>query len=348
MTISFIELRREIERIGREQAESEVMKEVVGLIRTRYDDFDADARREADRILDGAIQIGTANARRQIGSMPEGADKRSIARLIAQTEGGHVRAHDLMAMLEGKTAQTAPVVSASVGPFACALQVCADFLFEARRTAPSGKRDIVLHGLFMGLLDELLASFHLAQRAFASQAYAHLRTVEEVLEGIDLLTGDAALLDKWIDATTPEGERAIFKTIRSRVGQGLATDDSRKLYAFLSALGPHSQFRSVQARTALKQEEDGSRTATVFFLGSPMQTEAANVLTVRSAVAIAHSVARAFSGALLVDDVNRELNQCRQALAELVQAHLIPVAEQMRLTAEQAQLVLAHRVAPPM
>jgi hypothetical protein len=198
----------------------------------------------------------------------------------------------------------------------------------------------------MGLLDELLAGFHLAQRAFASQAYAHVRTVEEVLEAIDVLLADGTLLDKWIDATQPDDERVVFKAIRGRVGQGLATDDSRKLYAFLSALGPHSQFRSVQARTALKQDDDGEKTATFFFLGSPMQIEAANVLSARAAVAMAHDISRAFSAVLHQEDVDQDLAQCRAKLAALVRTHLLPIADQMKLSIAKVEQVLAYRVAP--
>jgi hypothetical protein len=345
MPVTLLNLRREIDAIRSERPWAEVIPALMKLFRERYEDFDPAARREADRIIDGFIEMGAANAKQKITGMEDGAEKRSLARMIARSDGTHVRAHDLVAVLEGKTSQKAPVVSESAEAFVAALQVCADFLFEARRDQiKNGKRDVVLHSLFMGLLDELLAAFHLAQRAFTGQAYAHVRTVEEVLEGIDVLLGDAVLFERWLAATSPDDERQVFKTVRGRVGQNLMTADSKKLFAFLSALGPHAQFRSVQARTALQEDEDGERSATVFFLGSPMQVETANVLTVRAAVALASDVARAFTGALLKEDADKELGNCRSRLAALVRTHLLPVAEQMQLTAAEVEQVLAHRV----
>jgi hypothetical protein len=102
----------------------------------------------------------------------------------------------------------------------------------------------------------------------------------------------------------------------------------------------------VQARTAVEQGEAGEKYATVFFVGSPTQVEAANVLTTRAAVAMAQQVAIAFSAVLHKDDVAKELGECRARLAVLVKTHLLPVAEQMQLTASEVEQVLSHRVGP--
>jgi hypothetical protein len=104
--------------------------------------------------------------------------------------------------------------------------------------------------------------------------------------------------------------------------------------------------RSLIPVTALKQDEDGEKTATVFFLGSPMQIEAANVLVTRAAVAMAHDISRAFSAVLHKEDVDRDLAQCRAKLAALVRSHLLPIAEQMKLSTAEVEQVLAHRVTP--
>jgi hypothetical protein len=341
--MTFAELRREIELIARSVQEDQVLPTVAHLLQLRYDDFDDEARAEADRILTRAIEIGAANARARIARLEDGPEKRSMARVLARTDGAHVTAYDLMAVLERKTQQTAPVVAAAVPVFACALQVCADLLFDARIPGVASRRDIVLHGLFMGLVDELMTAFHLAQRAFAGQAYAHLRTVEEVLDAMDVLVSDAGLLDRWLDATAPDAERAVFKVIRQRVGSEVSTADSKKLYAFLSALGPHFQSRSLQARMEVENVGDAS-TATISFVGSPHQLEAANVLTVRAAVATAHQVARVFATVLQKDDVTAQLASCQSKLVEFMCTHLLPVASQMRLTVEEIELVLSHRI----
>ncbi len=342
--MNLLELRREIDAIRTGCPEDGGIDGVVKLFRDRYDEFDDAARQEADRILDGLIEIGAKGARNRLANMEDGPEKRSLARMIFRSEGTHVTAYDLITVLEQKTSQTAKVVEASNEPFVSALQLCCDFLFDARMEEPSSREAVVLHGLFMGLLDELLVAFHLAQRAFSAQAYSHLRTVEEVLDAIDTLLADSALFEAWLDSTAPRDERVVFRDIRQRVAQSLATDESRKLYAFLSALGPHPQFRSVQARMALARDQAGDKTATVYFLGSPHQVETANVLTVRAAVALAGHIAQAFSGALHIEHVGKELDRCRSRLGDLVGTYIHAVAEQMQLSPAEIGLVLAHRV----
>jgi hypothetical protein len=67
-------------------------------------------------------------------------------------------------------------------------------------------------------------------------------------------------------------------------------------------------------------------------------------LTVRAAVALGGDIARAFSATLHKDDVEQELGKCRPLLATLVKRYLLPIAEQMALTAPEVEHVLAHRV----
>src|SRR5262249_47255042 len=125
------------------------------------------------------------------------------------------------------------------------------------RAAPRGRREFrggraaVLYGLLLGLIDEVLVAFHLAQRSFAHQTYSHLRTVEETLDIIDLLNSDESWLNRWLDAATDvQAEIDVYrdtrKEVKKRAGRGKGDPD--KLYAFLSATGSHPQFRGLMGR----------------------------------------------------------------------------------------------------
>lgn len=53
--------------------------------------------------------------------------------------------------------------------FLPALQVVGDFLYDVRQGTFQGGLAAVHYGLLLGLIDELLVAFHLAQRSFAHQ-----------------------------------------------------------------------------------------------------------------------------------------------------------------------------------
>jgi hypothetical protein len=232
-------------------------------MKEEWSQFDADARREADRILDRLLRAGAENGKRELLKLGDGGRKRSLVRMIARSEGEHLAALDIVKVLEGETKQTAPVIVHAGGAFTEALQVCLDLLFDARQGPARGKLKVVLQSLLHGLVDELLVAFHLAQRAFVTQAYAHVRSVEEVLDAAEVFIGDAALLDRWLDASSESDEKKIFFELRKAAKTKLGSGTNARLYAFLSALGPHAQLRGLQARAAIS-----GRTATFFILGS--------------------------------------------------------------------------------
>lgn len=336
------EMNRELATLAEQhRGNPDIMSVFLEFFRQRRDEMDEEARREADRRLDIGNEILVASARQRITTMTDGAERRILARAIARADGSHLTAFDLVEVLKGETQQKSTVVGASVAPFVTALQTCADFLHDDRAGSFLGRPNAtVLQGRLIALIDELLAAFHLAQRAFANQAYAHLRTVEDVFDAIEVLARDAALMDEWLAATEVDAERAVFRKIRQRVGT-VTTDAGRALYAFLSALGTHSQFRGLQARAEVNRP---GTEVTFYVAGSATHVEAANVLTVRAAVATAHQISRLLAPTLHQADVEAQLRLCDAGLDGLLRTYLGHVAEQMELEPADAVRVLDYRI----
>src|SRR5690349_8375898 len=95
---------------------------VLEFIKAEWSTLDAEAQREANRILDGFVQLGIENGRRVLPTLSDGEQKRSLARLIARGEGEHLTAVDVTKVLEGATKQEDPVIARASEAFHDALQ----------------------------------------------------------------------------------------------------------------------------------------------------------------------------------------------------------------------------------
>jgi hypothetical protein len=336
------QFRERIEAFKANPDETNVLPAVLAFLKEEWANFDATALPEANRILDGLLRVGAENARKALPTLEDGTQRRETRRLLAYTEGDHQSALDAVKVLERETKQEHPVVSRASAAFIPALQCCLDFLYDARQEEPQSRVDIVLIGLLLGMVDELLAGFHLAQRGFTAQAFAHARTVEEVTAVAEVFLADRALFDEWLGVKNAEEEKRVFWKLNNAVKKKLGTEGTDKLYAFLSAVGTHAQFRRLQVR--IDETTAVGRTATFTFIGSTSRIEAANVLVVRAAVALAQTLARVFFSRLNANDVQVQLTKCTSGLAQLTKDYLLPIAEQTKIEPTELGRILEGAV----
>ncbi len=315
---------------------------MIDFFKSEWTSFDGETQLVATGILDQLIAIGARNARAALGTL-QGAQRRETERLLAQTERTHFVAPDAVALLETPTQHSDSVVKRAREVFLPALQAVGDFLFDVRQGEFRGGRAAVLYGLLLGLIDELLVAFHLAQRSFAQQTYSHLRTVEETLDIIDLLNSDESWLNRWLDAATDvQAEIDVYrhtrKEVKKRAGRGKGDPD--KLYAFLSATGSHPQFRGLMGRARF----DESSSAAAFSMFGTGDRTTPNVLVARAAVALAIKVGEVFSDRLAPEEVTRRVESLQSTLAALISEHLVPMAAQIRIEADELRSLLDARV----
>lgn len=318
----------------------QIFKSMIDFLKSEWTLFDAETQRLAMSMLGEIIAIGAKNARAAIGTL-EGSERRQTDRLLAQTEGRHFVAPDAVALLETPTQHSDAVVARAREVFLPALQAVGDFLFDVRQGEFQGGRAAVLYGLLVGLIDELLVAFHLAQRSFAHQTYSHLRTVEETLDIIDLVNADETWLNRWLEAATDiqteiDLYRETRKEVKKRGGRGKGDHD--KLYAFLSATGSHPQFRGLMGRARFDKG-----TAAFAMFGTGDRTTP-NVLVARAAVALAIKVSEVFSDRLAPEDLTPRVEGLQRTLAALIGEHLLPMAAQIRIEASELRSLLDARV----
>jgi len=280
--------------------------------KAEYETFDAMARREADRILDGLIELGAQGAEQALPGMQEGPEKRAAIRAVAAARKDHFLAVDLLAVLERPPAIDHPTLAAVRPVFLGGLQLALDFLFDARSSPTKGKVYFAKYGLAMWAIDELLVSFDLAQRAFVNQAYSHVRTVHEVLDKIELFHTNPTWAEFWVDKS---GEYPHWKELTpAQVRKKLGRARHDPLYNFFSSMGPHMSFRGLQARGGMVQGpgDSGDTSAMFFIAGAPFVHEliVVNVLAAHAAIAFAVQVGRVFADKLNETEAKDRLGKC--------------------------------------
>jgi hypothetical protein len=213
-----------------------------------YDSLDDEAKRYVDRVtedLKGIIRTG-------IDALPEGPQKRQALRQLGIAERKHFRAEDLLELLQSP-AQQQPVLVDARATFVQIVQYILDVLFDVTRHTHKGPANFSKIGLCYWAVDELVVSMHLAQHAFTTQAYAHIRTVFEIFDLIELFQTQPQWADLWVSGD----DRKAWSELRpSKVRQKLGKPKHDPVYSFFSQLGPHGTFKGLQARAAKSAHPD--------------------------------------------------------------------------------------------
>lgn len=162
-----------------------------------------------------------------------------------------------------------PVLSDARATFVRLVQCILDVLFDVTRHSHKGAANFPNIGLCFWAVDELLVAMHLAQRAFTTHTYTHIRTVLEIRDLIELFQTQP----KWVDLWVSGDDRKAWSELKpSKVRQTLGGPHSDPIYSFFSQLGPHGTFRGLRARAAMLASPDTEHTKhfRLWVGGSPM------------------------------------------------------------------------------
>ena len=289
-----------------------------------YEHLDADAKAAVDQTFEELRK----QAKNAIELMPEGSQKREFERIVGAAEGKHFYAENLLAGLESPTELKLEIVPAARRAFTDALQRILDFLFDASCRIHQGFDIFAIVGLFYWAVDELVAGMHLAQRAFANQCYTHIRTVDEILDKIQLFHQQPQWTALWVTGTEDE----VWKELRpGAVRKKLGQPKHDPMYAFFSSLGPHGTFRGLQARTAMaaRPKEDGSRLLKVWVGGTPQIHHIvwANTLCVYTAVQTLVKCASTLGKWLDPEEVSAAYKSAGETTREFFREHYVGWAQ---------------------
>ena len=145
---------------------AELMQEVGTFLITNYDQMTSDAKGYADQLAVKFADVISATLPR----LPDGKEKRVIARQIGQVQSKHFQAKYLARHLIDSPIGDSSVIIESETTFYGVLQRILDVLFDATRESSQGIPTMPLLALHYWCVDELLAAYHLSRHHFSTQA----------------------------------------------------------------------------------------------------------------------------------------------------------------------------------
>ena len=182
-----------------------------------YNDLDAEAKAHIDHVFE---ELKT-QAHKVATVLPEGLSKRNFERVLGAAEGRHFNVATFLDGLESPTQISLPIVAAARDTFAELLQRILDFLFDTTKHTHQGHATFAIIGLLYWAVDELLVAMHLAQRGFANQSYAHIRTVDEILDKAKLFHEQPQWATLWATGSDKDVWEELAPAVRAgeKLGQ---------------------------------------------------------------------------------------------------------------------------------
>lgn len=295
-----------------------------------YEELDADAKARVDKASDALRE----QLKQAIEAMPEGPDRRRLVRQFAIAEGKHFRADGLIAILESAPQDNVAVLPASRETTLRLIQHILDVLFDVTRHSHKGSASFAKIGLCYWSVDELLVSLHLAQRAFTNQAYAHIRTVFEILDLIELFDTQPQWTELWVS----EDHKRVWNELKpSEVRKKLGGAGFDPIYSFFSELGSHGTFKGLQARGGKRSGagETGRPRFTLWVGGCPMEHHVVwtNTYCVYAALRTLLTSIRAFHGYLNVAEMSKLAEDDMEQTITFFRQHYVEWATRQGLDA---------------
>jgi hypothetical protein len=293
-----------------------------------YEALDEEAKSYIDRVFKGLQKAAQAVA----DALPDGPDKRQMVRQLSLAGGGHFLAENLISILESPSQHLSPVVTAARQAFAQLLQRTLDVLFDATRHTYKGPANFAKIGLCYWAIDELLAAVRLAQCAFTNQCYAHVRTVSEILDLLELFDKQPQWAQLWVTGDDKE----VWSNLRpGAVRKKLGAPKSDPMYSFLSEHGSHGTFRGLQARSLRVDRKDGEdkKSFKVWVGGSPIMHHIVwtNSLCVYTALRLLVKCAGIFAEYLNADEIEGVLKSSGEATGRFFREHYVVWAKEAGL-----------------
>lgn len=209
-------------------------------IRDNVIDFDAEATRYFDeftyRIADLKLK--------QLSKMPDSPTNRDLIRKAHNAQGKFPNIKQYLGAFSAPPKEIELIDNDWEKYIIESVEIANSYIFDIRQ-GKCNKHELIFLSTFVSCIDELIAYIHLAKYRYYTQANAHLRTVYESLELIDLFKKDPSTIDLWFSKNWKDREKLSPKNIRIALGR----NKFDPLYKFLCEHGTHQTSESFSHRT---------------------------------------------------------------------------------------------------
>lgn len=232
---------------------------------------------EAQKSIDDAFEKLNEYYEEKLVAMPDSIKKRKMKRLVRQNR---LIAEGFIEGLETTIDDTKfPEIHKKTREyFIKYIQIIMDLYQDIMENTFSGRAVLCKLNLLGICIDELLVAFHLSQRSYVGQSFAHLRTIQECNDLIELFNKEPSWADFWTsDIPSKEKWKKLKPSeVRKKLGKG---QYFKKVYSFLSDSGSHPSFEMLIARCkeAAKLSPKGNPQISISIGGTSKTKEAIGI-----------------------------------------------------------------------
>jgi hypothetical protein len=254
------------EAIANPGLQRNAFKEIMDFGFANEASMDAEAKAHFDYLLEiipNMFELGLRN-------VPDSPYKRKVLRAIAATRRQHHRSQDFLSRLGMPYPVSRPLVEAARPIFLEAHQSILDLLWDASQQSQEGVAQFAVLGLLYWTVDELTAAFYLAERRYTTQAYNHLRTVNDLLDKAQLFFHHP----QWAEVWGSGDKKTIIKELSpGAIRRKLGKPKFDPVYGFFSELGTHGTFEALQKRVTQTRNKNGRIQIAMRIGGTPLESE---------------------------------------------------------------------------
>jgi len=254
------------EAIANPGLQRNAFKEIMDFGFANEASMDAEAKAHFDYLLEiipNMFELGLRN-------VPDSPYKRQVLRAIAATRQQHHRSQDFLNRLGMPYPVSRPLVEAARPIFLEAHQSILNLLWDASQQSQEGVAQFAVLGLLYWTVDELTAAFYLAERRYTTQAYNHLRTVNDLLDKAQLFFHQP----QWAEVWGSGDKKTIIKELSpGAIRKKLGKPKFDPVYGFFSELGTHGTFEALRKRVTQTRNKNGRIQIAMRIGGTPLEGE---------------------------------------------------------------------------
>lgn len=299
--------------------------------------MDAEANAYFDRIMNSFAEI-TAEA---VSRLPDSSDKRKMLRAAAFVQRKHHAAKGFLNGLGRPLVGQFPIVEAARPVFLTVVQSILDVLFDATRESQHGPAQFATITMLYWAVDELTVAFYLAQQKYATQSYAHVRTVSDLLDKVELFLRQPDWAEVW---GSNDKKKILTELSPSAVRRKLGKAKFNAIYSFLSEVGVHGTFEAVRRRVVRKGERESRTQVAIWVGGVPWDSEVVASVSccIFAAMSTLIEAVSAFKSRLHDGETLEMLRARSNETVGFLRQHFVPWAEKEGLDTSELLVTLSN------
>ncbi|HYE09730.1 MAG TPA: hypothetical protein VEF53_06080 [Patescibacteria group bacterium] len=299
-----------------------------------YHELEDDLKKFYDDTMTKMLDTAKSN----IDNLEDSIAKRQGIRMYKQATKDHYNASWLVQILEKPIVKPLPIQTFVRDTFIKRLQNLIDFLSDIVDSPHAGISRLSIIGLYYLCIDELLAAHHLTQHSFVNQAFAHIRSVLENMDKIELFHKQPEWAEIWASEKPEDKKKILFELSPKGVRVKLGKPNYDPMYSMFSELGTHGAFKGIQVRTGIIRKTNGRERDTMKFWmgGCPFED---NIIWTNSFLLyitgmILFSVTKIYAEYLLEEEVENILKEYARDMKKVNEDFIIPWASEQGLDVE--------------